>query len=123
MKAGQTLALAGLIQTRVEATRRQVPILGDLPWAGSMFRRVSEEVNEVELVVLVRPELVDAMDPHEVPECGPGERTASPDDVELYGRGYLEVPKCCNDGSCASCQGGEVYPSEMQYPADQMMPI
>ena len=123
MKAGQTLALAGLIQTRVEATRRQVPILGDLPWAGSMFRRVSEEVNEVELVVLVRPELVDAMDPHEVPECGPGERTTSPDDVELYGRGYLEVPKCCNDGSCSSCQGGATYPSDMQYPAEQMMPI
>ncbi|MCA9212329.1 MAG: pilus assembly protein N-terminal domain-containing protein [Planctomycetales bacterium] len=123
MKAGQTLALAGLIQTRVEASRRQVPLLGDLPWAGAMFRRVQEEMNEVELVVLVTPELVDAMDPHEVPRCGPGERTASPDDIELYARGYLEVPKCCTDGSCSACQAGNVpvdgayYPSESSIPA------
>jgi pilus assembly protein CpaC len=112
MKAGQTLALAGLIQTRVESENRGVPWVADIPWAGAAFRRVQETINEVELVVLVRPELVEALDPHEVPRCGPGEFTTSPSDVDLYWRGYNEVPKCCLDGSCPDCQpGGPAGPS------------
>ena len=116
MRAGQTLALAGLIQTRIESQRRGIPFLSDLPWAGVAFRRVQEQANEIELVVTVRPELVDALDPHQVPECGPGQRTTSPSDSELYFRGYLEVPNCCNDGSCSSCQQQGVYHSEELLP-------
>jgi pilus assembly protein CpaC len=104
MQAGQTLALAGLIQTRIEAQNRGIPWLADLPWAGAAFRRVEEQQNEIELVVTVRPELVDALDPQEVPQCLPGQQSTSPNDVELYFRGYLEVPNCCSDGSCANCQ-------------------
>lgn len=94
MRAGQTLALAGLIQTRVEAENRGIPVLADLPWVGAAFRRVEESNNEVELVILVTPEIVDAMDPHEVPPCGPGMLTAEPNDHDLYVRGFLEVPHC-----------------------------
>jgi pilus assembly protein CpaC len=124
MQAGQTLALAGLIQTRIEAQNRGIPWLADLPWAGAAFRRVEEQQNEIELVVTVRPELVDALDPHEVPQCLPGEQSTSPNDVELYFRGYLEVPNCCSDGSCANCQkrmtetGYELPQSESAAPTD-----
>jgi pilus assembly protein CpaC len=106
MKAGQTLALAGLIQHRLEAQNRAVPFLGELPWIGVAFRRVEEEVNEIELLILVRPEFVDALDPHEVPPGGPGLDTTSPSDHDLYFRGHIEVPRCCLDGSCPLCQGG-----------------
>ena len=82
MKAGQTLALAGLIQTRVEAQNRGIPWLADLPWAGAAFRRVEEQKNEIELVVTVRPELVDALDPSQFPDCLPG---AADDEPERYG--------------------------------------
>ena len=116
MKAGQTLALAGLLQTRVEARNSGLPWLADIPWFGAPFRRVSEVVNEIELLILVTPEFVDASDPEELPPCGPGESTTSPNDVELYLRGYLEVPKCCEDGSCPKCQGG--MPSEMSVPEE-----
>ncbi len=105
MKAGQTLALAGLLQRRVEAQNRGLPWLSDLPWFGAPFRHVQEKVNEVELLILVTPEFVEAADPDELPPCGPGETTTSPNDVELYFRGYLEVPKCCEDGTCPQCQG------------------
>lgn len=108
MRAGQTLALAGLIQTRIEAQRRGIPWLSDLPWAGAAFRRVEEVKNEIELVVTVRPELVDALDPHEAPSCLPGTQTTSPSDTELYGRGYIEVPRCCPDGSCPTCQANGI---------------
>lgn len=95
MRAGQTLALAGLLQNRIESETRSIPVLGDLPGVGAMFRRVQESNNEVELLILVTPELVEPMDKHEVPPCGPGQFTKSPSDGELYGNGWLEVPKCC----------------------------
>jgi pilus assembly protein CpaC len=74
---------------------------------------VEEKNNEVELLVMVTPEFVDALDPHEVPPCGPGQLTTTPCDVDLYLRGYLEVPRCCPDGSCGDCQTGFSGPGSM----------
>jgi pilus assembly protein CpaC len=99
LKAGQTLAIAGLIENRVEATNRGLPILADLPWFGFPFRRVQERTNEIETIIFVTPEFSEAMDACEVPPCGPGQHTTSPSDCELYGRGYLEVPKNCQGGN------------------------
>lgn len=95
LKAGQALALAGLIQSRVEAENRGVPYLADLPWIGRAFSRVEERVNEVELLITVTPEIISPLDPHQVPQCGPGQLTVSPCDHDLYWNGHLEVPNCC----------------------------
>lgn len=95
LAAGQTLAIAGLIQNRTDAERKGLPWVGELPYIGALFRRVEEQTNEVELLILVTPELVDPMDPEEVPLCGPGMETTSPNDWELFMRGYIEVPNCC----------------------------
>jgi pilus assembly protein CpaC len=98
LKAGQTLALAGLVQTRVEAQERGLPYISDVPYLGALFRDVKEITNEVELLILVTPEFVDGMEPHEVPQCGPGMETVSPNNCQLYFGGHLEVPAC---GPCA----------------------
>jgi pilus assembly protein CpaC len=98
LKAGQTLALAGLVQTRVEAQERGIPYISDIPYLGALFRDVSEETNEVELLIMVTPEFADGMEPHEVPPCGPGMETVSPNNCQLYFGGHLEVPAC---GACA----------------------
>ena len=115
MNAGQTLALAGLIQTQTEAENKGLPWLSDLPWVGAAFRRVEEQHNEIELLILVTPEFVSALDPHEVPPCGPGQLTERPSDVDLYWRGYLEVPKCCDGGGCSQCALGN-GPQEVLLP-------
>ena len=94
MKAGQTLALAGLIQTRVEAQHRGLPYISDLPYVGAAFRSMHEEVNEIELLILCTPELVAGLDPHEVPPCGPGMESVSPSNAQLYFNGHLEMPAC-----------------------------
>jgi pilus assembly protein CpaC len=106
MNAGQTLALAGLIQNQVESENKGIPFLADLPWLGAAFRRVEEQNNEIELLVLVTPEFVDSLEPHQVPPCGPGQLTTNPCDTDLYFRGYLEVPKCCDGVGCGECQDG-----------------
>ncbi len=99
LRAGQTLAIGGLVQTRIESTNRGLPWISELPFFGMPFRRVVNQENEVELLILVTPELVHAMDPHEVPACGPGMQTTSPNDWELFVEGHLEVPNCCPPGS------------------------
>ena len=104
MKAGQTLALAGLVQDRIESQHLGVPYLSDLPYFGAAFRKVEERRNEVELLILVRPEFVDAMDAHEVPPGGPGTNSCSPTDHELFWKGHIEVP-CCDRCGASACQG------------------
>jgi pilus assembly protein CpaC len=98
MRAGQTLAIAGLVQNQVESTKSGIPWLMDLPYAGAMFRKVTDQINEVELLIMVTPQLIQAMDPNEVPLCGPGLNTTNPTDLELYGKGYIEVPNLCLPG-------------------------
>ena len=102
--AGQTLAIAGLVQRKIEAQKRAIPLLGELPYIGAMFSSKREQCNEIETLVLVTPELVDPMSHDEVPPCLPGMRTTSPSDWDLYLKGFLEVPNpCppCNGPQCA----------------------
>ncbi|NOY42013.1 MAG: histidine kinase [Planctomycetes bacterium] len=108
LKAGQTLALAGLVQTRVDALERSVPYLGNLPYIGAAFRSVKEQVNEIELLILVTPEFVDGMEPHQVPTCGPGMESISPTNKQLYFGGHLEVPANgpCGPGGGCNIHGG-----------------
>jgi len=121
LQAGQTLALAGLVQTRTEAQNRGLPWVSELPVFGIPFRRVKEQLNEVELLVMVTPELVEALDPHEVPPCGPGMRTTSPTDFELFGEGHLEVPNCCPPGAMTGAMPGPGSPEGMIPPEGMIL--
>ena len=108
LQAGQTLAIAGLLQTLSEAERRGIPWVSDLPYLGAAFRRVEQRENEIELLVLVTPELVEGMDPEQVPRCLPGMDTKLPGEWDMFIRGYLEVPNCCticNGNGCPACDG------------------
>jgi pilus assembly protein CpaC len=107
LKAGQTLAIAGLIQNRVESTRTGLPWISEVPYLRALFSKTENLTNEIELLVLVTPELVDPLNPDQVPPCGPGTTTTEPNDWELYLKGFVEVPRCppCgNDG--AATEGG-----------------
>ena len=110
MNAGQTFALAGLIQQRTETLSRGIPFLRDIPYFGVPFRRMEDDVNEIELLILVTPEFVDAMSPEEVPPCGPGMSTVSPSDKDLFLKGIMEVPNNC--GPCGERSCGPACRSE-----------
>lgn len=92
MQSGQTFAIAGLLQSRNETQTDKIPLLGELPYMGALFRKVRVLQNDIELLITVTPEFVEAMDPFEVPCGGPGLRSVSPSDKELYLKGYIEVP-------------------------------
>lgn len=92
LNAGQTLALGGLLQYRTEVINSGLPGLSEIPYLGAFFRKTREEQNEIELIITVTPDYAGAMDPHQVPQMMPGLSTQSPNDVELYWKGYVEVP-------------------------------
>lgn len=89
LREGQTMAVAGLIQTNSGAQAERVPFFGDLPFVGRLasFQRAS--AGEQELVILVTPELVHPLEPHELPKL-PGADVFEPGDLEFYLLGRLE---------------------------------
>lgn len=80
---GQTFAIAGLLNNSVTSTKDVTPVLGDLPLLGPLFRSVRYQRKETELVVLVTPHLVGAMNPDQVPTL-PGEHWRDPTEWDLF---------------------------------------
>lgn len=93
LESGQTFAIGGLLETQVSGSTSRVPVLGDIPYVGAAFSRISHETRERELVVLVTPRLAEPMDCTQVPNQVPGLETRNPDDYELYLEGLLEAPR------------------------------
>ena len=89
LREGQSLAIAGLLQSTTNATTQRVPGLGDLPIVGSWFSANSIETIETETLVLVTPELVSPLEKNEVTEA-PGDRVYQPNDPEFYLLGRIE---------------------------------
>ncbi|MGM8930435.1 type II and III secretion system protein family protein [Salinicola halophyticus] len=56
--SGQTFAIAGLFQRQVSNELERIPVLGDIPILGQLFRSRRFQRNETELVILITPYLV-----------------------------------------------------------------
>ena len=59
LRDGQTLILSGIIQESDRTTVSKVPILGDLPLIGSLFRDTNRENQRQEVIVLLTPNILD----------------------------------------------------------------
>ena len=57
MASGQTMAIAGLFQRRIQDDLDRVPFLGDVPILGALFRSQRFQRSETELMVLITPYL------------------------------------------------------------------
>ncbi|MBJ2146664.1 type IV pilus secretin PilQ family protein [Vibrio sp. IB15] len=55
---GETVVLGGIFQHSVRSTVDKVPLLGDLPLLGALFRRSYENVGKSELLIFVTPKVV-----------------------------------------------------------------
>ncbi|MEI2723842.1 MAG: hypothetical protein V9H26_09970 [Verrucomicrobiota bacterium] len=56
---GQTVVLGGLIISEITKNKDKVPILGDLPLVGKLFRSESSVNNRKNLVIFVTPTIID----------------------------------------------------------------
>ncbi|PSB16829.1 AMIN domain-containing protein [Phormidesmis priestleyi ULC007] len=62
LRDGQTLVLSGIIQEQDRATVTKVPILGDIPILGALFRRTERNNQRREVIVLLTPQIIDDSD-------------------------------------------------------------
>ncbi|ABM02030.1 type IV pilus secretin PilQ [Psychromonas ingrahamii 37] len=55
---GETLVLGGIYQQRNSIAVSKVPLLGDIPYLGALFRSTNEENTKSELLIFVTPRIV-----------------------------------------------------------------
>lgn len=59
IRDGQTVVLGGLFRESTQATRRQVPFLGDVPFLGAAFRGHEDETQRQEIIFLITPSIMN----------------------------------------------------------------
>ncbi len=89
LRSGQTIAVAGLLQTNYGASTDRVPFWGDLPIIGATGGVNRTSSGEQELVILVTPHLVAPVDACEAPSL-PGSDVHEPTDIEFFIANRLE---------------------------------
>jgi pilus assembly protein CpaC len=92
LRDGQSISIAGLLQTFNARNADQIPWLGDVPVLGSLFRSSGFQKSETDLLVIITPRLAKPVDPTKrIPT--PLDLTASSNDEELFLHGKVEVSR------------------------------
>ncbi|WP_374941305.1 DNA uptake porin HofQ [Scandinavium lactucae] len=60
VKSGETLALGGIFSQKKKSGRDSIPLLGDIPWLGQLFRHDGKDSERRELVVFITPRIISA---------------------------------------------------------------
>jgi len=60
VKNGQTIAIGGMRKRETSKDVSKVPLLGDIPLLGKLFRSKTESVSVSELVILITPRIINA---------------------------------------------------------------
>jgi pilus assembly protein CpaC len=90
LREGQHLAIAGLLDNESTRNLTKIPILGDIPILGELFKSRALRQRRTELVVLVTPALVMASD--SAPSVPTGEPGLMPPAKEWGWEGNLKSP-------------------------------
>ncbi len=62
VRDGQTLVLSGIIQDQDRTSVTKVPILGDIPILGALFRSTTRTNSRQEVIVMLTPQIIDDSD-------------------------------------------------------------
>src|SRR5262249_49497104 len=109
LRDGQSFAIAGLLSDRVRSTIGKLPILGDIPVLGALFRSTQYRRDETELLVVVTVHLVRPLAAGEAPMLPGTDELSDPNDGELFFLGRnskLGAPS-------VTARPGEAIPVEM----------
>lgn len=89
LRDGQSFSLAGLIDNNEVRTLSRVPVIGDIPILGNLFKSKSFQKNETELMFIVTAQLVKPMNRDDLPQMRgiDGLKSGSPLGVEPKGEG------------------------------------
>lgn len=59
LRDGQSLILSGIIQETQQSSETKVPILGDIPILGALFRSRTNQNNRSEVIILLTPKIIE----------------------------------------------------------------
>jgi len=90
VKDGQTIVIGGLFRDSITSKRTQIPVLGDIPIIGLLFRGKADQIKREEVVVLLTPHIIE--EPSETDGDGRAEdvrrkRQGAKDELQWTGRG------------------------------------
>jgi pilus assembly protein CpaC len=105
---GQSFAIGGLIKSSGASTIRAVPVLGELPVIGALFRSTEFQDEKTELVFIVTPRLVKPLPPDYVL---PTDRVGDPNRAQLFLNGRMDSP---GTGRVAQPMQAPVSPFEIK---------
>lgn len=77
IRDGRTLVIGGLFRERTSNANSQVPLVGNIPVVGNLFRSTNDDTKRQEVIILLTPHIIK----HEVAEAV-GEQMK--DDIERY---------------------------------------
>ena len=89
LRDGQSFALAGLLDNNETRSLSKIPVLGDIPVLGALFKSKSFQKNETELMFIVTALLVKPVNSDDLPQMRgiDGLKNGSPLGVEPKGEG------------------------------------
>lgn len=59
VKDGQTVVIGGLFRDNVVTSKTQVPVLGNIPIVGALFRGKTDTVGREEVIIILTPHIID----------------------------------------------------------------
>ena len=62
---GQQLIVGGIIRKKQKEVENKVPILGDIPLLGRLFKSTETEVQDTEIVFIITPHIIDIKNPED----------------------------------------------------------
>ncbi|MBN2137287.1 MAG: hypothetical protein JW720_05745 [Sedimentisphaerales bacterium] len=107
VRDGETIVIGGLFRDKIQAKRTQIPVLGDIPVIGLLFRGKADQVVRHEVIVLLTPTIIE--EPSETDGDGRSDdvrrkRQGAKDELQPSGRGrraedyYVDALMAYNDG-------------------------
>ena len=58
VKNGETVIIGGLVKDKTSKTVTKIPLLGDIPILGNLFRHTKEDKDKISLVIMITPYIV-----------------------------------------------------------------
>ena len=63
---GQQIVVGGIIRKKQKQVENKLPILGDIPLIGRLFKNTETAVEDTEIVIIITPHIVDIKNPKDL---------------------------------------------------------
>ncbi len=99
---GQSFAIGGLIKNNTTANIKGLPVLGEVPVLGALFRSTDFQQDKTELLFVITPHLVKPLPPN---YALPTDSVTDPGRAELFLGGQMEGQQAAGARQFAECAG------------------